>query len=65
MKKECKEPLWALWILITIISVMHLIRGLAGWTVTIEHFIVPVWFSYLAFLVAGYFSYVLFRHLKK
>ena len=39
--------------LFAIISVLQLVRALAGWPVTVGGTMIPVWVSWIAFVVAG------------
>jgi|TARA_B100001971_G_C18204666_1_gene546801 hypothetical protein len=64
MKKGI-EYLWTLWAVITIVAVLHLIRAVLGWSLVVENFIIPVWFSYIVFVIIGFLSYKLFTYLKK
>ncbi|HVT33440.1 MAG TPA: hypothetical protein VHE32_12380 [Rhodanobacteraceae bacterium] len=36
-----------------IVSILQLIRAINGWPVQIGPFAVPLWFSWIAFVVAG------------
>tara|TARA_B100000315_G_C14208666_1_gene420999 strand:- start:175 stop:369 length:195 start_codon:yes stop_codon:yes gene_type:complete len=63
--KKGEEYLWTLWGIITIVAILHLVRAISGWTVVVESFVIPVWFSYLTFIIIGVLSYKLFKHLKK
>jgi len=40
-----------------IITALHLLRVLNGWEVSISTFIVPMWISWVAVVLAGYLSY--------
>jgi hypothetical protein len=57
--------LWTLWAVITIVAVLHLIRAVMEWSVIIESFVIPIWFSYIVFVIIGFLSYKLFIYLKK
>lgn len=63
--KKGHEFLWGVLILIVVVAVLHLIRAVMGWSLTVESFEIPVWLSYVAFLVLGFLSYKLYIHLKK
>jgi len=39
------------------IAVLHLLRVVNGWPASISTFVVPVWLSWVAVLVAGYLAY--------
>ena len=47
------------------IGLAHLLRALMGWEVTIGTYVVPVWFSWLAILVALYLGFQGFLISKK
>ncbi len=47
-------------IVLGLASLLHLVRVLAGWSLIVENFMIPAWFSVLAFLIAGVLSYKLF-----
>ena len=51
-----------LWLVNTLVfgaaGVLHLWRALIGLELNIGSFALPVWASFLAFLVAGYLSYL-------
>ena len=51
-----------LWLVNTLVfgavAVLHLWRALLGLELNIGSFALPVWASFLAFLVAGYLSYL-------
>jgi len=40
-----------------IIAVLHLLRILNSWPATISSFVVPIWASWVAVVIAGYLSY--------
>ena len=44
-----------------LIALLHALRLIYGWTVTIGEWIVPVWVSSVGFLIAGYLAYQGFR----
>jgi hypothetical protein len=39
-----------------LIAVLHALRLIYGWNVTIEEWTVPVWVSAVGFLIAGYLA---------
>ena len=63
MKKDVLF-LRALWIIITTVATLHLVRAVMGWSLAVESFEIPIWLSYVAFLVLGYLSYRLFMFLR-
>ena len=44
-------------IIFAVIALVHLARAVFGWEVTINAYTVPLWFSWVAFIVAGGLSY--------
>ena len=44
-----------------LIALLHALRLIYGWNVTIGEWAVPVWVSALGFLIAGYLAYQGFR----
>jgi len=64
MKKDLRF-LWVLEVLITILAILHLGRAVMGGPLIVGGFEVPIWLSYVAFLVWGYLSYRLFIFLRK
>ena len=56
--------LWALWVIITIVAILHIIRAVLNWSLIVEIYPIPIWLSYLAFLILGFLSYKLFCFLK-
>ena len=44
--------------LFAIISVLQLVRALAGWPVTVGGAMIPVWASWIAFVVAGALAWI-------
>jgi len=52
-------------IIFGIIAVLHLLKSIFSWQVLIEDFMVPVYFSYISIVVAGYLSWQLYNLSKK
>lgn len=48
-----------------IIALLHFLRSIFSWPASIGTFNVPVWFSYIAVIVAGYLSWQMFSAGKK
>jgi hypothetical protein len=44
--------------LFAIISVLQFVRALAGWPVTVGGTMIPVWVSWIAFIVAGALAWI-------
>ncbi|HWF64249.1 MAG TPA: hypothetical protein VN685_06535 [Rhizomicrobium sp.] len=40
-----------------LVALAHLVRALLNWPISIDGWIVPVWLSWLAFVVAGALSW--------
>jgi len=51
-------------ILFILIGTLHLLRSLFSWQVIIGNFIVPVWWSYLAVVLAALMAYHAFKFRK-
>jgi hypothetical protein len=45
-------------VLFFLIALGHLLRGIFGWTAVVAGFAVPVWWSWVAFVVVGYLAFV-------
>lgn len=48
-----------------VIALVHLIRAVFGWEAIIGNFNVPVYFSYIAFIAAGYLSWHMYNSSRK
>ena len=44
-----------------IIGFLHLLRSILGWEAAIGGFNVPLYFSYIAVVVAGYLSFSMYK----
>ncbi|MEK6928826.1 MAG: hypothetical protein AABW65_02645 [Nanoarchaeota archaeon] len=51
-------------IIFLIIAILHLWRAVAGLEAVINGIAVPIWFSWILFIVSGYLAYSAFK-LKK
>ena len=40
-----------------LVALLHLLRLIMGWSIVIEAWTVPMWFSWIGFVVAGALSY--------
>ena len=47
--------------LFSLIALLHVLRLLRGWQVTIGDIVVPVWVSWIWLAIAGYLAYQGFR----
>jgi hypothetical protein len=52
-------------IIFGIIGFLHLLRSLFSWQLVIGNFSVPLYFSYVAVIVAGYLSWNMYNASKK
>ena len=48
-------------VVFTLVAVVHLLRILLGWEVTIQGAVVPMWVSYLGLIIAGGLAFLLWR----
>ena len=48
-----------------IVALLHLLRAIFGWPVSVAGLNVPVWLSYIAVVVAGYLSWNMYSVSKK
>jgi hypothetical protein len=48
-----------------LIAVMHLMRLVFGWEVTINDLVIPMWVSVMALFIAGALAYFLWREACK
>lgn len=51
--------------LFTLIAVVHALRLMYGWRVTLGEWTIPVWVSWVGLLIAGYLAYEGFRLTRK
>ena len=47
-----------------IVALLHLLRLVMGWSVVIEDWTVPMWFSWIGLVVASALSYFGMRHVR-
>ena len=50
---------------LAIVAVVHLLRLVAGWEVTVSGSIVPVWWSAPGFIVAAGLAFMLWREARR
>ena len=48
-------------VIFTIVAIVHLLRIILGWEVTIQGTVVPMWASYLGLIIAGGLAFLLRR----
>ena len=51
-------------LIFTAVAVMHLLRVFSGWEVNFAGWNVPVWFSYIGVVVAGFLAYSAYKLMK-
>jgi hypothetical protein len=51
--------------ILTTIAVVHLLRLVAGWQVTVSGFVVPIWWSAPGFIVAAGLAFMLWREARR
>ena len=49
------------WTIVSVITLLHLARLLAGWPARIGTFEAPMWLSWISVVVAGYLAFSAFR----
>jgi hypothetical protein len=52
-------------VLFFLIALLHAVRLLRGWQVTIEGAVVPIWISWIGLAIAAYLAYEGFRLARK
>jgi hypothetical protein len=52
-------------VIFLLIALLHAIRLLRGWEVTIAGAVVPMWISWIALVIAAYLAYEGFRLARK
>lgn len=52
-------------VLFPVIALLHAVRLLRGWQVTIEGAVVPLWVSWIGLVIAAYLAYQGFRLARK
>ncbi len=52
-------------IIFSIIAVLHLLRIILGWHAEIGGWVVPMWLSWVALIMAGYLAFAGFKLGKK
>ena len=48
-----------------LIALLHLLRSILGWPAVIGTFNVPLYFSYIGVVVAGYLSWLMYNASRK
>jgi hypothetical protein len=48
-------------IVFSVMALVHLVRLLTGWEVTVAGYVVPVWFSLPAFILTGGLAIMIWR----
>jgi len=52
-------------IILSLAALLHVVRSVAGWDLVLNGFVIPVWVSILAFLIAGYLGLYAFGLFNK
>ena len=52
-------------IVFAVVALAHLLRAFLGWQINIETFAVPVYFSYIAFVIFAFLSCIVYNASKK
>lgn len=52
-------------VVFAVLASLQLLRSILKWEVSINGFNIPVWFSYIAVVVMGYLSWVMYGASKK
>ena len=51
-------------VIFAVIAVLHLLRAVLGWNAVVGSFTVPMWFSWIALVMAGFLAYSAFKLAK-
>lgn len=51
-------------LLFSLAAVVHLLRAVFGWEVSIAGWMIPGWLSWIAVVVAGYLAYCAYKLMK-
>ena len=52
-------------VLFALISLVHLLRLILGWEMTINSVAIPMWISPPALIIAAFLAFMLWREMKK
>ena len=52
-------------IIFGIVALVHLLRSIFSWRLVVENFSIPLYFSYIVVIVAGYLSWHMYNASKK
>ena len=47
------------------VALVHLLRSIFSWSLVVENFNVPLYFSYIAVIILGYLSWQMYNLSKK
>ena len=47
-----------------VIALAHLLRAVLGWQIIVESFEIPVYFSYIAFIILGFLAWIMYKARK-
>ena len=49
---------------LTVAAIVHLLRAVLGWEASVAGWMVPVWLSWIAVVIAGYLAYCAYKLMK-
>ena len=52
-------------VVFAVVAMAHLLRAVLGWQVNIGNFNIPVYFSYIAFIIFAFLSWIMYNSSKK
>jgi hypothetical protein len=52
-------------IVFSLVSILHLLRSIFSWEMVVNNFNVPLYFSYIAVIIAVYLSWNMYNSSKK
>ena len=64
IKMDKNQSLLIAAIIFGVIGVLHLLRSILGWEAVIGNFNIPLYFSYIAVIVAFYLSFSMYKASK-
>jgi len=51
-------------VIFALVSLLHLLRYFLGWEIIVHTVTVPMWVSFLGFVIAGGLAFMLWREMK-
>ena len=52
-------------VVFSLVALLQLLRVVSGWDVTVNGFVIPLWFSVIACAVAGMLAWMLWREARR